>query len=156
MSSFLRTGTIYAFGHASVVFVLGVAAMARGERLPAPVDAAMGVVVGVTLVEHVVTGKPAHSTSRHDHPPTSYSTGVTLTVRMLHWIGTKTHTQRFASRDAFIDPAEFRVGAPACRPTEPTGVGRPHHGERMVLSREAPYTSISTAPLLPSPVESAT
>ncbi|HEX9969458.1 MAG TPA: hypothetical protein VGB03_04905 [Acidimicrobiales bacterium] len=42
--------TFYAAGHALVVFVLGVAAIVAGDRLPDEVDAAMGRVVGVTLV----------------------------------------------------------------------------------------------------------
>jgi high-affinity nickel-transport protein len=42
--------TLYAAGHAVVVFVLGVAAIVAGDRLPDNVDAVMGRVVGVTLV----------------------------------------------------------------------------------------------------------
>lgn len=42
--------TLYALGHALVVFVLGVAAIVAGDRLPEGVDAAMGRVVGATLV----------------------------------------------------------------------------------------------------------
>jgi cytochrome c biogenesis protein CcdA len=43
-------GTLYAFGHASVVFALGMLAIAFGERLPSSVDDVMTRVVGVTLV----------------------------------------------------------------------------------------------------------
>lgn len=42
--------TLYAAGHAVVVFVLGVAAIVAGDRLPDGIDAAMGRVVGATLV----------------------------------------------------------------------------------------------------------
>ncbi|HVF75836.1 MAG TPA: hypothetical protein VM938_12370 [Acidimicrobiales bacterium] len=42
--------TLYALGHAAVVFVLGVAAIVAGDRLPEGLDAAMGRVVGATLV----------------------------------------------------------------------------------------------------------
>lgn len=42
--------TLYAAGHALVVFVLGVAAIVAGDRLPEGLDAAMSRVVGVTLV----------------------------------------------------------------------------------------------------------
>lgn len=42
--------TLYAAGHALVVFVLGVAAIVAGDRLPDGLDAAMGRVVGVTLI----------------------------------------------------------------------------------------------------------
>ncbi len=42
--------TLYAIGHAAVVFVLGLLAIAAGSRLPAGFDEAMGRVVGVTLV----------------------------------------------------------------------------------------------------------
>jgi len=42
--------TLYALGHAAVVFVLGVVAIALGTRLPASVDEVMGRIVGVTLV----------------------------------------------------------------------------------------------------------
>jgi ABC-type nickel/cobalt efflux system permease component RcnA len=41
---------LYAIGHAIVVLVLGVAAIAAGDRLPDGVDAAMGRVVGATLL----------------------------------------------------------------------------------------------------------
>jgi len=43
-------GSVYALGHAAMVFALGLAAILLGERLPPSVDAAMGRVVGVTLV----------------------------------------------------------------------------------------------------------
>lgn len=43
-------GTLYVLGHAAVVLVLGVVAIVLGDRLPGSVDAAMGRVVGVTLV----------------------------------------------------------------------------------------------------------
>jgi high-affinity nickel-transport protein len=43
-------GTIYVLGHAVVVFALGVVAILLGEELPEGVDAAMGRVVGVTLI----------------------------------------------------------------------------------------------------------
>jgi hypothetical protein len=43
-------GTLYALGHALVVFLLGVVAILVGERLPAGVDEAMTRVVGVTLL----------------------------------------------------------------------------------------------------------
>lgn len=42
--------TLYAGGHALVVFALGVAAIVAGDRLPDTLDAAMGRVVGATLV----------------------------------------------------------------------------------------------------------
>jgi cytochrome c biogenesis protein CcdA len=43
-------GTLYVLGHAVVVFGLGVIAILIGEELPPSVDAAMGRVVGVTLI----------------------------------------------------------------------------------------------------------
>ena len=43
-------GTLYALGHASVVFVLGCGAILLGERLPEGVDAVMTRIVGFTLV----------------------------------------------------------------------------------------------------------
>jgi High-affinity nickel-transport protein len=43
-------GTLYALGHAAVVFVLGVGAIAFGDLLPAGIDEVMGRVVGLTLV----------------------------------------------------------------------------------------------------------
>src|SRR5947207_7539625 len=43
-------GTLYALGHALVVFVIGVAAIVLGQRLPEGVDSAMQRIVGVTLV----------------------------------------------------------------------------------------------------------
>lgn len=46
----LRLGTLYVLGHAAVVFVLGVAAILVGDRLPPAVDEIMGKVVGITLI----------------------------------------------------------------------------------------------------------
>jgi High-affinity nickel-transport protein len=43
-------GTLYALGHAAVVFTLGVLAILAGERLPESVDNTMTRVVGVTLI----------------------------------------------------------------------------------------------------------
>jgi high-affinity nickel-transport protein len=42
--------TMYAGGHALVVFVLGVLAIAAGDLVPSSLDSAMGRVVGVTLI----------------------------------------------------------------------------------------------------------
>jgi high-affinity nickel-transport protein len=46
----VRFATLYAVGHALVVFVLGVAAIALSAELPDSVDAAMGRFVGLTLL----------------------------------------------------------------------------------------------------------
>ena len=46
----LVLASLYAAGHACVVFLLGVVAIVAGDRLPDSVDAAMGRVVGATLV----------------------------------------------------------------------------------------------------------
>lgn len=46
----VRLGTLYVLGHAAVVFTLGVIAIMVGDRIPAGVDAAMGKVVGITLI----------------------------------------------------------------------------------------------------------
>lgn len=43
-------GTMYVLGHAAVVFVLGIGAIALGSTIPEWVDAAMGRFVGVTLI----------------------------------------------------------------------------------------------------------
>jgi hypothetical protein len=43
-------GTLYVVGHAAVVLVLGIVAVLIGQELPEGVDAAMGRVVGVTLI----------------------------------------------------------------------------------------------------------
>ena len=43
-------GTLYALGHALVVFVIGVAAIVLGERLPRGIDDVMQRIVGATLV----------------------------------------------------------------------------------------------------------
>ena len=48
--SALWLGTLYVLGHAAVVFVLGLIAIAFGDLLPEGVDAAMGRVVGATLL----------------------------------------------------------------------------------------------------------
>ena len=42
--------TMYAAGHAAVVFVLGVVAIAAGDLVPTSLDSAMGRVVGATLI----------------------------------------------------------------------------------------------------------
>ena len=46
----LEYGTIYALGHAFVVFAIGVVAIVLGAKLPDGVDAVMERVVGVTLI----------------------------------------------------------------------------------------------------------
>lgn len=46
----LRFATLYAAGHAVVVFVIGILAIVAGESLPDSIDSAMGRVVGVTLI----------------------------------------------------------------------------------------------------------
>jgi High-affinity nickel-transport protein len=48
--SSLLFGTLYALGHALVVFVIGCFAIVLGERLPSGVDSVMERIVGVTLV----------------------------------------------------------------------------------------------------------
>ncbi|MCA1832133.1 MAG: hypothetical protein ABR548_04985 [Actinomycetota bacterium] len=46
----LYFGTIYAFGHAVVVFIIGTIAVVAGQKLPDSVDETMGKVVGITLI----------------------------------------------------------------------------------------------------------
>lgn len=46
----VKLGTLYVLGHAGVAVALGVIAILIGDRLPPSVDAAMGKVVGATLV----------------------------------------------------------------------------------------------------------
>ncbi len=46
----VRFATLYALGHASVVFLLGLAAVLISAEIPGSLDAAMGRVVGATLV----------------------------------------------------------------------------------------------------------
>lgn len=43
-------GTLYVFGHASVVILLGIGAIALGSTVPGWLDAAAGRIVGVTLI----------------------------------------------------------------------------------------------------------
>ena len=46
----MALATLYALGHAAVVFVLGVAAILAGDLVPDSLDRAMGRVVGITLI----------------------------------------------------------------------------------------------------------
>ena len=46
----LRFATLYAAGHAVVVFLIGVVVIIAGENIPDSIDSAMGRVVGVTLI----------------------------------------------------------------------------------------------------------
>jgi high-affinity nickel-transport protein len=46
----LFLGTLYVIGHAAVIIALGIAAIALGSTIPGWLDAAMGKVVGVTLI----------------------------------------------------------------------------------------------------------
>jgi len=48
--SALGLGSLYVVGHGAVVFVLGVAAIGLGTTIPPSIEAAMGRVVGVTLI----------------------------------------------------------------------------------------------------------
>jgi high-affinity nickel-transport protein len=50
MRTGLRFATLYAAGHAVVVFLIGIAAIVAGESIPDSIDSAMGRVVGVTLI----------------------------------------------------------------------------------------------------------
>jgi high-affinity nickel permease len=50
MRAGLRLATLYAAGHAVVVFLIGIVAIIAGETLPDSFDSAMGRVVGFTLV----------------------------------------------------------------------------------------------------------
>ena len=43
-------GTLYAVGHAAIVFVIGVVVIALGTRIPESADQLMGRIVGVTLI----------------------------------------------------------------------------------------------------------
>src|SRR5919109_3622981 len=46
----LYFGTLYAAGHAMVVFIIGLITVVAGKKLPPSVDSTMGKVVGVTLL----------------------------------------------------------------------------------------------------------
>lgn len=43
-------GTLYAVGHAAIVFIIGIVAILLGERIPDSADQIMGRIVGVTLI----------------------------------------------------------------------------------------------------------
>ncbi|MEX2394834.1 MAG: hypothetical protein WD826_10190 [Actinomycetota bacterium] len=50
MKTGLRYATLYAAGHAVIVFVIGIVAIVAGETLPDSIDRTMGRVVGATLI----------------------------------------------------------------------------------------------------------
>ena len=59
----MRFATLYAVGHAAVVFVLGTAAILVSAEIPESLDAAMGRLVGVTLI--VLAVYVFYSLARH-------------------------------------------------------------------------------------------
>ena len=59
----LEYGTIYALGHALVVFLIGVAAIVLGAKLPDGVDEVMERVVGITLIVLGVAVRPGDRTA---------------------------------------------------------------------------------------------
>ena len=59
----LWLSTLYATGHAAVLFVLGAVAVLAGERIPAGLDALMGRLVGATLL--VLGGYVVYSVVRY-------------------------------------------------------------------------------------------
>ncbi len=117
-------GTLYALGHAAVVFVLGCAAILLGERLPEGVDSAMTRVVGVTLillgvyvfVSLVRHGRDFRLRSRWMLIFSGVRTGVRWVKRRANPVGSTVGAQA-ASDVVFRDQMEGEVK-----------VGQWHHG----------------------------
>ncbi|MBI2237869.1 MAG: hypothetical protein HYU54_05000 [Actinobacteria bacterium] len=115
-------GTLYAVGHASVVFALGVLAILAGERLPEGADDVMTRIVGVTLlmlgvyvfVSLVRHGRDFRLRSRW----MLIFAGVRKLVRHVR--------DRAASGNTATDLAVSSVGAMAG--DEPVAVSEWHHG----------------------------
>jgi High-affinity nickel-transport protein len=117
-------GTLYALGHALVVFVLGILAIAIGERLPDSVDNVMTRVVGVTLlllgvyvfVSLIRHGRDFRLRSRW----MLVFAGVRKGVR---WARSKVRTRTNGGHDGWAEEARVSEG-------EPDSVEAPtwHHG----------------------------
>ena len=106
-------GTLYALGHAAVVFVLGLLAIVLGDRLPEGVDQAMGKVVGVTLV--VLGVYVFGSLVRHGRDFRLRSRWMLVFAgarRAAGWVRDRVGARGNGSEEA----------------AEPTPVGRWHHG----------------------------
>jgi hypothetical protein len=112
-------GTVYALGHAAVVFALGVVAILFGDLLPAGLDEVMGRVVGITLL--ILGVYVFVSLIRH---------GRDFRLRsrwMLLFAGLR-RGARWA-RDRVADRAPMAAGEPAASgPVDPTLWHHGHHG----------------------------
>ena len=85
-------GSVYALGHAAMVFALGLAAIVLGERLPPSFDAAMGRVVGVTLVAlGVYVGVSIVRHGRQFRMQSRWMLVISATRRIHRWVRERSH-----------------------------------------------------------------
>ena len=117
-------GTLYALGHAAVVFVLGIGAIAFGDLLPASIDEVMGRVVGVTLV--ILGIYVFVSLIRHGRDFRLRSRWMLLFSSVRR--GARWARERVGARNAApVGPAAVAVGPPA-EEMDPALWHHGHHG----------------------------
>jgi ABC-type nickel/cobalt efflux system permease component RcnA len=119
-------GTVYALGHALVVFIIGSFAIVLGEQLPPGVDAVMERLVGVTLVVlgvYVIVGVVRHGREfRMRSRWMLIFSGVTKTYRRVRETGPDVH-------DHEDQPVHVHAGADgAVAIAEDIPVSEWHHG----------------------------
>ena len=123
-------GSVYALGHAAVVFVLGVAAILLGERLSPSVDAVMGRTVGVTLV--VLAVYVGYSMVRYGREFRLQSRWMLVisTARRLHrWV-----TKRMGPNGMGVLTHEHPHGQPMPSTTSPRRRFHPFMGNTFTLT----------------------
>src|SRR5206468_1664603 len=99
--SALLFGTLYALGHALVVFVIGCLAIVLGERLHVHAGEGEGVALAVgddlpvSEWHHGHHGRPGHHHHKHPEPDAfmSYGKRTAFVVGMIHGVGAETPTQ---------------------------------------------------------------
>jgi hypothetical protein len=143
----IRFATLYALGHASVVFVLGAIAIAAGDLLPAGIDAAMERVVGVTLL--VLGVYVFYALLRHGRDFRMRSrwmlvfSGVARGMRWARRRGEVVHIEHdheHPSGHGHDDATELVVaGAPVAGST--TKVGHRHRHRHLGVAPDDPFVS---------------
>jgi hypothetical protein len=116
-------GTLYALGHALVVFLIGTAAIVLGERLPASIDEVMERVVGVTLV--VLGVFVVYSLIRHGREFRLRSRWMLIFSGVRH-LYRRVRTSRAAPHD--LEPVHVHGGTETVAVADDIPVSTWHHG----------------------------
>ena len=120
-------GTLYVVGHAAVVLGLGIVAVLIGQELPASVDAAMGRVVGVTLIALGVYVFASLIRHGREFRMRSRWMLVFAGVRSLWWKVTRRPASRDLAHDHERQPVHVHAGEAESVAADDR-IGEWHHG----------------------------